>query len=302
MADRLTGIEVFVTALRLGGLSAAARSMGMSPAMAARHLADLEARLGTTLVNRTTRRLSLTEAGADYLDRAERLLADLREADAEASARSVSIEGLLRVAAPATFGVMHLAGLVPEFRKRHPRVTVEFGFSDRYVDLLEERWDVAVRIGRLADSSLLARRLAPMHLAVSASPKYLADRGTPRVVAELINHDCLGYTFASGVGTSTWNFGPDGAIRVPVRGSLHANNGEGLVRAAAAGLGLVYGPRFIAAEALRNGALVEVTLDVPLMDLGAVAVITHPNRRPAAKTRAWIDYLVGVVPAMATDW
>lgn len=302
MADRLIGIEVFVTALRLGGLSAAARGMGMSPAMAARHLADLEARLGTTLVNRTTRRLSLTEAGADYLDRAERLLADLREADAEASARSVSIEGLLRVAAPATFGVMHLAGLVPEFRKRHPRVTVEFGFSDRYVDLLEERWDVAVRIGRLPDSSLLARRLAPMHLAVAASPKYLADRGTPRLVADLINHDCLGYTIASGVGTSTWNFGPDGAIRVPVRGSLHANNGEGLVRAAAAGLGLVYGPRFIAAEALRSGTLVEVTLDVPLMDLGAVAVITHPNRRPAAKTRAWIDYLVGVVPAMATDW
>lgn len=302
MADRLTGIEVFVRAIRLGGLSAAGRAMGMSPTMAARHLSALEARLGTALVHRTTRRLALTDAGADYLDRAERILADLSDAEAGATAQAKAIEGLLRVSAPATFGVMHVAPLVAEFHALHPRVTVELGLNDRYVDLLEERWDAAIRIGRLADSSLIARRLAPMRLSICAAPAYLARRGMPRVLDDLGHHDCLGYTLASLTGTSNWGFGEDGSIHVPVRGSLHANNGEALVRAAIAGQGLVYGPHFIAAPFLATGELVEVTLAADYMSLGAVYVVTHPTRRPSAKTRAWIDFLVARIPAMAAPW
>ncbi|VXD01676.1 LysR substrate-binding domain-containing protein [Sphingomonas sp. 8AM] len=302
MADRLTGMEVFVRAIRLGGLSAAGRAMGMSPTMAARHLDALEARLGTTLVNRTTRRLALTDAGLAYLDRAERILAEIAEADADASAQSRTVEGLLRVSAPATFGVMHVARLAAEFHRLHPGVTVELGLDDRHVDLLEERWDLAIRIGRLSDSSLIARRLAPMRLAICASPAYLAERGMPATLADLGDHDCLGYTLATLTGTAFWGFGRDGAHHVPVRGWLHANNGEALVRAAVAGQGLVYGPRFIAAGAIRRGELVEIALDADYIDLGAIHSVTHARRRPSARARAWLDFMADRIPQLAEDW
>lgn len=289
-------------AIRLGGLSAAGREMGMSPTMAARHLDALETRLGTTLVNRTTRRLALTDAGAEYLERAERILSDLSEADADAAAQSKVVEGLLRVSAPATFGVMHIAPLAASFHDLHPGVTLELGLNDRYVDLLEERWDTAIRIGRLRDSNLIARRLAPMRLSICAAPSYLSRCGTPRVLDDLSGHDCLGYTLVSLTGTSIWGFGRDGDIHVAVSGSLHANNGEVLVRAAVAGQGLVYGPNFIAAPYLATGELVEVRLDAEYMDLGAVHAITHPTRRPSARVRAWLDFLAQHVPGMATQW
>jgi DNA-binding transcriptional LysR family regulator len=302
MADRLTGIEVFVRAVRLGGLSAAARTLGISSTMAAKHLNDLEQRLGATLLLRTTRRLSLTEAGSTYLERAERILADLHEAEAEVSAQSLIVEGLLRISAPATFGILAVTDLASEFASLHPAVTIELGLDDRYVDLLEERWDVAIRIGRLADSPLKARKLAEVRMCVCASPAYLAARGEPRTVADLQGHDCLGYTPTASVGTTFWGFGPDGEIRAPIKGSLHANDGAALVQAAVAGRGLVYGPRFIAAEPLQAGQLVEVSLDLPLANLGAVYAVTHPNRRPAAKTRAWIDFVISRMPALATHW
>lgn len=302
MADRLTGIEVFARAVALNSLSAAARDMGMSAAMATKHLNALEARLGVTLVNRSTRRLSLTEAGATYLERTEPILADLREAEAEVTARTLAVEGLLRVSAPAAFGALHLGELIAEFHRLHPEVTVELGLNDRYVDLLEERWDMAMRIGKLADSSLIARKLADARLNICASPAYLAARGTPRTPADLIGHDCLGYTLSSLTGTSHWGFGADGDIRQPVRGSLHANNGEVLVQAALAGQGLVYGPRFLSSREVADGRLVEIELDVPLMKMGAIHAITHTTRKPAAKTRAWIDFLSRRLRELAVDW
>lgn len=160
---------------------------------------------------------------------------------------------------------------------------------------------MAIRIGRLVGSSLVARKLADMHLVVCASPAYLAQRGTPSQVSDLVQHDCLGFTLTR-FGQHVWRFGLDGTIHQPVRGTLQADNGDVLVEAAAAGLGLVYGPRFIAARALREGRLVEVVLDQPLAGLGAVHAITHPSRRPAAKTRAWIEFLAATVPAMAAEW
>ncbi|OJT97628.1 MAG: LysR family transcriptional regulator [Alphaproteobacteria bacterium 65-7] len=302
MADRLTGIEIFVRAVTLGSLSAAARDIGMSPAMAAKHLNALETRLGVTLVNRTTRRLSLTEAGEIYLDKAEAILADLREAEAEVSARTRKVEGLLRVSAPAAFGALHLGEIIAAFHRQYPAVTVEVGLSDRYVDLLEERWDTAIRIGKLADSGLVARKLADVRLNICASPAYLAARGTPRTLSDLTGHDCLGYTLSPLTGASHWGFGIDGRIRQPVRGSLHANNGEILVQAALAGAGLVYGPRFLTANAVADGRLVEVTFDMPLMEMGAIHAITHATRRPAAKTRAWIDFLSHRLRELAVNW
>ncbi|WP_343527729.1 LysR family transcriptional regulator [Sphingomonas sp.] len=302
MADRLTGLEVFVRAIRLGSLSAAGRAMHMSSAMAARHLEALEARLGTTLVHRTTRRLSLTEAGEQFLDRAERLLAELAEAEAEASARTILAEGLVRVSVPAVFGTMHLAPLLPGFAERYPGVTIEMGFNDRVVDLLEERWDMAIRIGRLPDSGLVARKLADARLSLCAAPAYLHRRGTPSSVADLRDHDCLGYTLAVDGPATRWRFGKEGSIRIPVRGSLVADNGHALMTAAIGGQGIVYGPRFIVASALAEGHLVEIMLDEPLADMGAIHIVTHPTRRPTAKVRALIDYVAEHLTTLSTDW
>lgn len=302
MADRLTAVEIFVRAMRLGSLSAAARERGITPAMAARHLSELEARLGVTLVQRSTRRLSLTESGRAYLDRAETVLADLGAAEAEVSAQAVVVEGLLRVSVPATFGTLHVAPLVARFSARYPQVTVELGLSDRYVDLLEERWDTALRIGQLIDSSLIARKLAPMHLCLCASPAYLAHRGHPTSPADLVGHNCLGFTRGTSTGTAQWAFGVAGTQRVPVGGAIHANNGEALITAACAGAGIVYGPRFIAAEAVAAGRLIELDLGVELAELGALYALTHPDRRPAAKTRAWLDFLRREIAPMASDW
>lgn len=296
MADRLTGIEVFVRSVAEGGLSAAARSLGMSPAMAAKHMDALEARLAVTLVHRTTRKLSLTEAGRRFLDESTRLLAELADAEAEASASTVAVEGLLRVAAPVSFGVLNIAPIIPAFNDRYPSLTVELGLSDRHVDLMEEGWDVAIRAGRLRDSLLIARKLAPVTAVICASPTYLKAHGVPRKLADLQDHNCLGYTLTATGGGRVWRFGPQGDIDVAVPGVLYADNGDALVAAAIAGQGLVYGPRFIAASALADGRLEIVELDVPLVDLGAVYAVTHPNRRPAAKTRAWIDYLAYEIP------
>ncbi|CAN5332936.1 LysR family transcriptional regulator [soil metagenome] len=268
----------------------------MSPAMAAKHMDALEARLAVTLVHRTTRKLSLTEAGRRFLDESTRLLAELADAEAEASASTVAVEGLLRVAAPVSFGVLNIAPIIPAFNDRYPSLTVELGLSDRHVDLMEEGWDVAIRAGRLRDSLLIARKLAPVTAVICASPTYLKAHGVPRKLADLQDHNCLGYTLTATGGGRVWRFGPQGDIDVAVPGVLYADNGDALVAAAIAGQGLVYGPRFIAASALADGRLEIVELDVPLVDLGAVYAVTHPNRRPAAKTRAWIDYLAYEIP------
>jgi DNA-binding transcriptional LysR family regulator len=149
---------------------------------------------------------------------------------------------------------------------------------------------------------LIARRIAPMRMCVCASPAYLERCGVPRRLEDLGGHDCLGYTLGALTGASVWSFGRDGSRKVAVRGTLHANNGEALVRAAIAGQGLVYGPRFIAAEAIAAGQLIEVGLDAEYLDMGAVHLVTHPTRRPAAKTRAWIDFLVDRMPLLAGPW
>lgn len=302
MSDRLTGIEVFVRAIRLGGLSAAARELRMSPTMAAKHLDALEDRLGATLVRRTTRRLSLTEAGSLFLEKAERILAELGEAEAEAAARTIVVEGVLRVSAPAAFGLMHIVPLIADFTARFPGVTIDLGLDDRFVDLLEERWDLALRIGQLKDSSLVARKLAPVRLVICAAPHYLALHGTPKTTDDLKDHACLGYTLSPGIAADHWRFGKDGDIRVPVKGNFLANNGSALVQAAIAGMGLVISPRFLAADALARKDLKEVVLDLPLPEIGAIHAVTHPTRIPAAKTRAFIDFLAERLGKLAKEW
>jgi len=293
MLDRFTGIQVFARIAGLGSFSGAARSLGMSQTMATKHMVALEDRLGVKLLHRTTRKVTLTEAGRRYLEGTERILGELEEADAAASAERVEVTGTLRVNAPVSFGVREIAPLLATFSRTHPALAVDLGLNDRVVDLVEEGWDVAIRIGRIDDQTLIARMLARCRLMVAASPAYLQERGTPRTLADLPSHNCFGYTLSSALGPHRWQFGSDGDVDVPIRGDLRANNGDALVAAAVAGQGLVYEPTFLLGDEIRAGRLVAFELDRPPLELPGVFAVYAANRRPPAKVRAFIDFLVG---------
>lgn len=299
MLDQITGMQVFAKVAALGSLSGAARTLGMSQTMATKHMSALEERLGVKLLHRTTRKISLTEAGRRHLESVERILTELAEAEAAAAAERIEVTGVLRVNTPVSFGVRELAPLMAKFSQLHPALTVDMGLNDRVVNLVEEGWDVAVRIGRIQDQTLIARKLAPCHVLVAGSPSYLTKRGTPQTVAELSSHNCLGYTLSSAVGSHQWSFGRDGSIIVPIKGNFHASNGDALIAAALADQGLVYQPTFLLGDDIRAGRLVALTLNHPPMELPGVFAVYASNRRPPAKVRAFIDFLVqqlGPVP------
>ena len=291
MLDRVTGLQVFSRVAALGSLSAAARALGMSQTMATRHMAALEDRLGVKLVHRTTRRITLTEPGRRYLDSVERILEELEEADATAVAERVEVSGTLRLNAPVSFGVRVLAPMLPDLSARHPGLSVDLGLNDRMVDLVEEGWDVALRIGRLTQGDLIARRLAPCRMALAAAPSYLSARGTPRRVEDLAGHNCLQYTLSHALAGREWAFGRDAALRVTVQGNLQASNGDALLMAARAGQGIVYEPTFILGDDLRAGSLVALTLDHPPVALDGVYAVYPSNRRPPARLRAFVDWI-----------
>ena len=292
MLDRITGMRVFARAANAGSLSAAARHLGLSPAMATKHVDALEARLGVKLFHRSTRRLSLTAAGSSYLEACLRILPEIDEAEASVASQRVEASGLLRMNVPLSFGTRFIAPLMPAFSQRHPAVKVELGLTDSQVDLIDGSWDMAVRIGRLTDSPLQARRLTDCPMLVCASPGYLSRHGMPRRVSDLSQHNCLGYSLSNLLGGREWAFGPAGEFRVPIQGNLVANNGAALVAAAVGDQGLIYQPQFIVAAALSRGELEIIELDQPPLGLGGIHVVYPPERRPPAKVRAMIDYLV----------
>ena len=289
--DRITSMRVFVRAASAGSLSAAGRHLGMSPAMATKHVNALEARLGVKLFHRTTRRLSLTEAGSNYLEACQRILPEIDEAEAAAASQRIKASGLLRMNLPLSFGMRYVAPLIAEFSHRHPEVRVELGLSDANLDLIAGGWDLAIRIGRLADSPLQTRQLSDSCMKICAAPAYLDRRGVPRTVGELAQHNCLSYTLSAMQDSSQWTFGEQGDIRVPISGDLLANNGDALLAAAVAGQGIIYQPHFIVGEALKQGQLAALELDKPAVKLGGIHVLYPPDRRPPAKVRVMIDYL-----------
>lgn len=291
MLDRLTGLEVFAKVAAAGSFSAAARAMGMSQTMVTKHIAALETRLGAKLFHRTTRRLSITEARRSYLESSERILAEVEAADAAVAADRVEPRGLLRLNAPVSFGTRQIAPLLSEFAERHPLVTVELGLNDRRVDLAEEGWDIAIRIGNLSNSSLIARRIAPCRIVVCAAPSYLKARGTPLTVSSLAAHNCLGYTLSQRTPVDRWVFGARADVGVQISGNLRANNGDALRAAALAGQGIIHQPTFIVADDLRAGRLVALTLDQPTIELGGIYAVFPPDRHPPAKVRAFIDFI-----------
>lgn len=291
MLDRITGWDVFLKVASLGSFSAAARTLGMSPAMAAKHVDALERRLGVRLLFRTTRRLNLTEAGRSFLDSCARILPEIKEAESALAAGQTAIEGLLRINLPVSFGTRQIVPLLDGFLARHPGVTIELGLNDRVVDPLDEGWNLVLRIAPLADNRLTVRRLAPCRILFAASPAYLERRGVPRNAADLTQHDCLGYTLSRSGRADQWRFGPGREDVVTIRGPLSANNGDALLAAAIAGLGIIHQPSFLLADAIRAGQLTALPLSLPGADLPGIFALHPHGRHPPAKVRAMIDYL-----------
>jgi len=296
--DRVTGLEVFVTVAASGSLSAAARALNMSQTMATKHVAALEQHLGVKLFHRSTRRLSLTEAGRNYRESVGRILADIEAADDAVSADRFEPRGTLRINAPVSFGARQIAPLLDELTRRHPHLTVELGLNDRLVDLAEEGWDLAVRIGTLESSALMARKLAPCRTVVTASPAYLKTHGMPKRAADLSAHNCLGYTLSRTAGADRWPFGAKGETLVVVSGNMRSNNGDALRAAAVAGQGIIYQPTFIVADDLRAGTLVALELDKPTYEFAGIYAVYLPDRNPPAKLRAFIEFLAQRFAAM----
>jgi DNA-binding transcriptional LysR family regulator len=272
-----------------GSLSAAARDLGMSPAVVSRRLASLEARLGVRLVNRTTRSLHLTDEGAAYYETCTRVLAEIEEADAAVSAGRAEPRGVLRVALPASFGNQHIAPLIPKFAELYPEVQIALSLSDRTVNLVEEGFDVAIRIADLADSSLAARRLAPNRRVVCASPAYLRRHGTPQTPEDLAKHNCLTTTdFAM-----SWDYrAPDGkAGSMRVIGRYACDNWEVLREWALAGMGVALKSTWDVRRHLEDGSLISLLPGYTFAgDVAIYAVYPHRRHLPA-KTRAFIEFL-----------
>lgn len=292
MARRLetaTGLLVFASVAELGSFSLAAQSLGLSKSAVSKQVSQLEARLGVRLLQRSTRRLSLTEAGRALLARGQRVAAELDGIDVDLGAASGPPRGVLRLSAPMSFGQRHIAPLLPVFLAEYPAVQVELDLTDRVVDLIGERFDAAVRVGRLPDSTLVARRLAPARRVVCASPAYLASHGVPRTPAALRQHACLDYTYLAAPGGWPFTSGRR-TRRIPVQGPLSSNNGEVLREAALAGLGIALLPTFIVGNDLRAGRLRPLLTAYECWD-AAIFVVYPAARHLAPKLRAWVDFL-----------
>lgn len=288
--EHLTGLAIFASVAAAKSFSAAARQLGLSKSAVSKHISRLERALGARLLHRTTRKLSLTEAGAALVDRAARILAELEAAELDVGRVLEAPRGILRVSAPMSFGQRHIAPMIPELLAKYPELRVELALSDRFVELIDERFDCAVRIARLPDSSLVARRLAPARRVVCGTPAYFARHGVPRRPAELLQHNCLEYTYLAATGG--WPFAPPGGrLRaVPVRGNFATNNGEALRAAALAGLGVALIPTFIAGDDLRDGRLQAVLTEFETWQ--ASIYLVHPPSRPVpAKVRALTELL-----------
>lgn len=288
MADALQEITVFAKIVGTGSLSAAARDLSLSPALVSRRLAGLEARLGVRLINRTTRSLHLTDEGAAYYETCSRLLAEIEEAEAAVSAGRAEPRGVLRVALPASFGNQHVAPLVPKFAELYPDVQLALSLSDRTVNVVEEGFDLAIRIADLADSSLAARKLAPNRRVVCASPGYLRRHGTPRTPQDLAQHNCLATDFVM-----NWAYrdpgGKPGSVRVT--GRYACDNWEVLREWAVAGLGIAMKSTWDVRRHLEDGSLVSLFPGYTFAsDVAIYAVYPHRRHLPA-KTRAFIEFL-----------
>ena len=290
--DRLRAFEVFVAVVARQGFARAAEALDTSPANVTRYVAELEAHLGARLLNRNSRKLSLTEAGEALYERARAILNDVQEAEDISSASALHPHGRLRVNAPVSFGIKHLAARWPLYARRYPDVELDISLNDRLVDVVEEGYDLAIRISRAGSQQHAARKLATSHNVLCAAPSYLRRHGRPKQPSDLASHACLGYTY-SPTGNE-WQLIDAAGRPAPVRVNyaMQTNNGDTQLAAALAGLGILWQPTFIVGPALREGRLVRVLPEYRLPETDILAV--YPSRRHlSAKVRTMIDFLAG---------
>lgn len=289
--DRFADMQMFVKVVETASISAAADRLDVAKSAVSRRLAELEARLGVQLFQRTTRRLNLTDSGRSFYERCLRILADLDEAEQSVSQQHAALSGKLRVALPLSFGLLHLAPMINAFAAAHPELEFDLDFNDRQIDLMQEGFDLAVRIAQLTDSSLIARRIAPVRHMACASPSYIAQHGAPKAPQELANHTCLGYSNLATPDIWTYSDAKNNTSRVKVPLKLRANNGDFLCRAAVAGQGIILQPTFYMADAICRGELVPILRDIQWPEVNAYAVYP-PTRHLSTRVRAFVDYLV----------
>lgn len=288
--DRLTAMEAFVRVVEAGSFVAAADRLGLSTSSLSRLVADLEQHLGARLLNRTTRRLSLTESGQAYYERCVTLLADVAEAEAVAGQSAAQARGTLRLTCSYSMAEQTVAPAIAAFVKRHPAVKFELIVSDRIVDLIEEGFDLAIRVGSVGSDRLVARRLGSMQLVLCAAPAYLERQGTPASPADLPRHNALTYAYSAS--PRVWRFTDAAGTPYDVRvtGNLHANSGDALRAAAIAGLGILYEPDFLVGSALRTGQLVRLLPDYT--GAGGDIWAVYPSRRHLSlKVRLFVDHI-----------
>lgn len=285
---KIEGIVAFVAVAEAGSISEAARRLRISKSVVSERLAELEKSLGGMLLHRTTRKLTLTEDGTAFLERATRIVHEVEEASADMAERRGALAGPLRIAAPVTFGRLHLGPALYPFLAAHPDIELTLDLDDRRVDAAADGYDAVVRHGSIADSRLVAWKLAPSRRLLVASPDYLARSGTPTSLAELDGHRGIFYTNR---GNADWRFeGPEGAVVIRARLALRMNNGDMIHDAAIAGLGIALLPAFIAGPAVQAGSLVEI--NVGYLPQPEFIYVAHPEgRKPSTKLRAMADHL-----------
>jgi DNA-binding transcriptional LysR family regulator len=287
--DRLNGMNIFVEVARRGGFTPAARHLGLSRAQVSKAVSALERHLGARLLNRTTRQVSLTATGRVYLERCEVILEEIVELEDIAASHSAEPAGRLRLSAPTSFGILHLRRAITAYLEKYPAVQISLSLTDRFVDVVAEGFDLAIRIAELEDSSLVARRIAPSRLVFCAAPDYLEKHGEPQVPQDLAIHHCLVYS--NELKPDLWRLrGPAGVESVRVNGPVCADNGDVLRSAALSGLGIALLPTFIVGADLRDGSLRQLLADYcpPPISINAV----FPSRRfLSARVRSFVDFL-----------
>jgi DNA-binding transcriptional LysR family regulator len=289
--DKFEDLQAFVAVVEAGSFTAAAQRLDVAKSAVSRRVSALEERLGVQLLQRTTRTLNPTESGRSFYAHGARILADLEEAESAIQQEHGDLRGTLRVALPLSFGVRHMCKPIAAFSRRHPRIRFDLDLNDRRVDLIEEGMDLAIRIGHLPDSSLIARKLFDVHTVVCASPGYLSTHGQPASPDALSEHDCLVYSNLPDPDTWRWEDDQGRRRSVEVNVVMRASNGDLLANAAAHGLGIVIQPTFLAAEAIRLGNLVPILENVTWPVSPAYAVYP-PTRHMSYRVRAFIDFLV----------
>lgn len=286
----LEGMAIFARVVETRSFSAAARDLGMSKSLVSKRVTQLEHSVGARLLNRTTRNMSLTEAGAAFYDHCARIVSELEEAKLAVGRLHSEPRGVLRISASVAFGTLHIAPALPEFLLLYPELKIDMAITDRVVDLAEEGYDVAVRIAKEPAPNLVARRLAAVNRQICATPEYFARHGVPQTPKDLERHNCLTYTYFNP--QDPWRLrGPEGDISVRASGNLRVNDDEALSQAVLGGLGIALLPTFIVGKDLQSGKLRSVLSDYVLLERHIYAVYL-PNRQLSAKVRTFIDYML----------